>query len=110
MPSNPNLLSCSLLRGLQILFAIVVLGLSATLVTSHNRTADILSKSDDGIKFSRAPASLYLAAAIGALSLVAAVFNLCISWTEFLRKYVEMFVDVVVIVANLIGGMVSVTA
>jgi hypothetical protein len=81
MPSNLNLLCCSLLRGLQILFAIVVLGLSVTLITSHNRTADMLSKNDDGVKFSRAPASLYLAAAIGALSLVTAAFNLCISCT-----------------------------
>jgi hypothetical protein len=110
MPSKLNL-SCSLLRGLQILFALVVLGLSATLVTTHNRTAVEYSKNnEEGVTFSRAPASWYLAAAIGALSLVAAVFNLCISWTEFLREYVEMFVDVVVFVANIIGGTVSLTA
>jgi uncharacterized membrane protein len=107
MSAKTSLLTCSLLRGLQILFAIVVLGISATLVKTHNSVADAERKAQNGATFSKAPAILSLFVAIGAFSLIAAVFNLCISWTEFLREYVEMFVDLVVILANAVGGMVS---
>jgi hypothetical protein len=54
-----------------------------------------------------APWTLSLATAIGALSLVAAVFSLVIAWTNLLREYIEMVVDVIVVVANMVGGVVS---
>jgi hypothetical protein len=48
-----------------------------------------------------------LSAAIGAITLVTTIFNLIIAWTNFLQDYIEMAVDVVIIVANMAGGTVS---
>jgi hypothetical protein len=101
MSSKLNLLVSSVLRGFQTLFAIIVLGLSVTLVKDHNNH-------DEHEGYPGPPAILPLAAAIGALSLVAAVFSLAIAWTDFLREYIEMLVDLVVIMANIVGGTVGI--
>ena len=86
MSSKCNLLVSSALRGSQALFAIVVLGLSVTLVKDHNN--------HDGIQgYPNVPTILPLAAAIGSLTLVAAVFSAVVAWTNFLREYMEMLVD-----------------
>jgi hypothetical protein len=82
MQSKINLLASSALRGLQMLFGIVVLGLSVTLVKDHYDHRNW----DDRYGISKAPFILSLAAAIGGLSLVAAVFNLTIAWMEFLNR------------------------
>jgi hypothetical protein len=103
MQSKINLLASSALRGLQMLFGIVVLGLSVTLVKDHYDHRNW----DDRYGISKAPFILSLAAAIGGLSLVAAVFNLTIAWMEFLKGYIEMIVDVIIIVANVVGGSVG---
>jgi hypothetical protein len=106
-----NLVSNSLLRGLQMLFAIIVIGLSVTLIKTHNTTAAEASKlSETYASFPKAPTILSLAAAVGGLSLVAAVFNLCVTWTEFLSVYVETLTDVVVLAANVVVGLVSLRA
>jgi hypothetical protein len=99
-----SLLSNSALRGLQMLFAIVVLGLSATLTKTY--TLGIETETYGNF---RAPTSLTLATAVGGLSLVAAVFNLVVAWTDCLREYIEMLVDVVVILANMVAGTVCIT-
>jgi hypothetical protein len=103
MQSKINLLASSALRGLQMLFGIVVLGLSVTLAKDHYDHRNW----DDRYGISKAPFILSLAAAIGGLSLVAAVFNLAIAWMEFLKGYIEMIVDVIIIVANVVGGSVG---
>jgi uncharacterized membrane protein (UPF0182 family) len=95
-----NIITSSALRGLQILFAIVVLGLSVTLVKDHN-------DHDEGVDYSSIPAILPIATGIGAISLVAAVFSLTIAWTNFLREYIEMLVDIVIVLINIVGGTVS---
>ncbi|KAH7078887.1 marvel domain-containing protein [Paraphoma chrysanthemicola] len=93
-----NILTSSVLRGFQILFAIV-LGLSVTLVKDHN---------DHGgaTDFPSAPAILPISTGIGAISLVAAVLSLAIAWTSFLREYIEMLVDVVIVMINIVGGTI----
>jgi hypothetical protein len=104
MSSKLNLVSTSLLRGFQMLFAIVVIGLSTTLLKNYTHGHDIPS---------RAPTSPYphimpVAIIVGSLSLAAAVFNLVIAWTQFLREYIEMLIDVVVIFVNIVAGAVSI--
>jgi hypothetical protein len=101
MPTKLNLLASSVLRGIQMLFAIVVIGLSVTLVKGHNDHNGFTG-------LSKPPTILPLATAIGALSLVTAVFSLFVSWTDLLREYIEMLVDVVVIMANITGGTVRI--
>lgn len=101
MQSRFNLLSSSGLRGLQMLFGIVVLGLSITLIKGQSK------RWDDGRTAPAPPTILPLAAAIGAVSLAAAIFSLVIAWTNLLREYIEMAVDVVVILLNIVGGVVS---
>ena len=101
MSSKCNLLVSSALRGSQALFAIVVLGLSVTLVKDHNN--------HDGIQgYPNVPTILPLAAAIGSLTLVAAVFSAVVAWTNFLREYMEMLVDAVIALANIVGGTVCI--
>ena len=98
-----NLLVSSVLRGAQMLFGIIVLGLSVTLIKDQNDHGDYPGP------WSSAPVALTLSAAIGALSLAAAILSLTIAWTDCLREYIEMLVDVIVVVANVVGvGVVGV--
>jgi hypothetical protein len=87
-----------------MLFALVVLGLSATLVAKHND--GIKQNSTEHQQISGVPMVLVLATTIGVLSLVTAIFNLIIAWTEVLREHVEILVDLVVMVANVVCGTV----
>ncbi|KAF2823472.1 hypothetical protein CC86DRAFT_409383 [Ophiobolus disseminans] len=99
MQHKCNLITSSVLRGFQILLSIIVLGLSVTLFKNYNTQPPIPD-------LSKAPMILPLGAAIGSLSLIAAVFCLAIAWTNFLREYIEMLVDVVIVVVNVVGGMI----
>jgi len=101
MQSKINLFSSSALRGMQMLLGVVVLGLSVTLINGHNQGWKNQGNAP------APPSILPLAAAIGAVSLVAAIFSLVIAWTNFLREYIEMAVDVAVILLNIVGGVVS---
>jgi len=103
MQHKRNLLTISILRAFQMLFGIVVLGLSVTLIKDHNNH-DYDHDSDH--TYSAVPLILPIGAAIGALTLVAAVFSIAIAWTNFLREYIEMLVDVVIVVMNIVGGTV----
>ena len=89
-----------MLRGIQSLLGFIVLGLSVTLFKDHNDPNGVSG-------FTAAPLILPLSAAIGAFTLVAAVFNTLIAWTEFLKEHIQMLVDVVIIMVNLIGGTVG---
>jgi hypothetical protein len=101
MPSKVNLVAGSVLRGLQMLFSIVVIGLSVTLVKDHIGHRDTKD-------FPGPLAILPLSTGIGAVSLVAAVFSFVIAWTNFLHEYFEIMVDVVTIAANVVGGIVCI--
>jgi hypothetical protein len=99
-----NLISSSALRGLQMLFSIVVLGLSVTLTKTYTLGADTETYSNF-----RTPRSLTLATAVGGLSLIATIFSIVVAWTDCLREYIEMLVDVVIILANMVAGTVCIT-
>jgi hypothetical protein len=101
MPSRVNIFASTALRGLQILFSHIVIGLSVTLVKNHNNHGG-----EEG--YPGPPTILPLSTGIGTLSLVAAVFSLAIAWTNCLREYIEMMVDMVVIAANVVAGTVRI--
>jgi hypothetical protein len=105
---STNLICSSLLRAFQMLFAIVVLGLSTALLKTHNDPLVLAAAHWLDWTTTNTPAILPLAVAVGSLSLVAAIFNLTIAWTDFLREYIEMLIDMVVIGANLVAGTVSI--
>jgi ABC-type phosphate transport system permease subunit len=107
---SKNLICSSVLRSLQMLFAIVVLTLSTTLLKNHNDPLALTKKFIrwDEKSETKAPAVLPLAVAVGSLSLVTAVFSLAIAWTNFLREYMEMLIDLVVMIANIVVGIVSI--
>ena len=96
-----NLIIASVLRGFQILFALVIFSLSIMLVNDHG-----LHNGQSG--WPRVPIILPLAIAIGVLSLLAAIFSLVVAWTNYLREYIEMAVDVVVVLTNSVGGVVCI--
>jgi hypothetical protein len=97
--SRVNLLVVSGLRGFQILFAVVVLGLSVTLIKGHTTIEDSRVKTGP-------PPMLSLSVAIGAVTLVAAIASLAIAWTNCLREYIELVIDVTIVVVNMVGGTV----
>ncbi|KAF1913975.1 marvel domain-containing protein [Ampelomyces quisqualis] len=97
-----NLLCGSGLRGLQVVFALVVLGLSATLIKTHGTSGEGYWR----YKTSGIPPTLSLATAVGAVTLIAGIFNLVVAWTELLREYVEILIDLVIMVANVVCGTV----
>lgn len=98
-----NLIIGSGLRGLQVVFALVVLGLSATLIKTHGTNGEGYWE----YKTSGIPPTLSLATAIGAVTLMAAIFNLVVAWTDLLREYIEILIDLVIMVANVVCGTVS---
>ena len=99
MAFTKTLIPSSILRGLQSLLAIVVLGLSVTLIKGHNP--------DHYKDLSGVPKLLFLAACIGGLTLAGAITGFVLACTEFLRGYFEVLIDIVVLLANLVGGVVS---
>jgi hypothetical protein len=103
MPPKLNLVTSSVLRGFQMLFASVVIGLSVTLSKTYNNQYAFDA-------YTRPPTLLLLCTAVGGLSLVAAIFNFVVAWTECLREYIEMLVDIVVILANLVTGTVCIAS
>jgi hypothetical protein len=80
------------LRGFQALFAIVVLGLSITLIRGH--------------EWGSLPASLGFGAFVGGISLVAALIGLAATWVEFLGGLIGLVIDGVIALINIAGGVV----
>ncbi|KAI4956076.1 hypothetical protein J4E91_000286 [Alternaria rosae] len=91
-----TLIPSSILRALQALFGIIVLGLSVTLIRGHNPLHWTISK---------LPTLLPFAAAIGGLTIAGALVGFVLSWTEFLRGFFEILLDIAVLLANLVGGV-----
>lgn len=81
------------LRGAQLLFAIVVLGLSVDLIRGHH--------------VGSLPATLSFAAFVGGVSIVGALIGLTATWVEFLDSIIGVGIDVIVALINLAGGVVS---
>ena len=97
MAFTKTLIPSSILRTLQALFGIIVLGLSVTLIRGHNPLHWTVSK---------LPTLLPFSAAIGGLTVAGALLGLVLSWTEFLRGFFEIILDIAVLLANLVGGVV----
>jgi hypothetical protein len=80
------------LRGAQALFAIVVLGLSVTLIRGH--------------QWGSLPSSLGFAAFVGGISFLAAIVGLAVTWFEFLGGVVGLAIDGVIALLNIACGIV----
>lgn len=84
------------LRGAQAVFAIVVIGLSVTLIRGHH--------------FGSLPWQLGFAVFAGGLAFVAALVGLAGSCISFLEGTVGLVVDGVAALINILGGIVSALA
>jgi hypothetical protein len=82
------------LRGAQILFAVVVLGLSVDLIRGQ--------KGDGSL-----PGTLGYAAFVGGVSLLGAFIGLASTWIDFLQGVIGATIDSFLIGINLAGGIVS---
>lgn len=82
-------------RGTQALFAIIVCGLSTTLIKGH--------------KFGSLPSTLGFIAFVGGISLVAALLGIASHWVKVLQGKAGILVDVVIAGLNVAGGVVSST-
>jgi hypothetical protein len=80
------------LRGAQALFAIVIIGLSVTLIRGHH--------------WGSLPASLGFAAFVGGITFLAAIVGLVATWFEFLGGMVGLVIDGVVTLLNIACGIV----
>ena len=100
MAFTKTLIPSSILRALQALFGIIVLGLSITLINGHNPSSSPVPT---------VPTLLPFSAAIGGVTLAGALAGFVLAWTEFLRGYFEIILDIFTLLANLVGGVVSPT-
>ncbi|KAG9378718.1 hypothetical protein A1F94_010487 [Pyrenophora tritici-repentis] len=96
MPHLKSLLPATFLRALQLLLGIITLGLSVTLL---NRWAPSESH------LPGPPILLPLSAGIGGVTLIGAILGLILAWTELLLGYFQVSIDIVVLLANVVGGV-----
>ncbi|CAE7207001.1 hypothetical protein PTTW11_09640 [Pyrenophora teres f. teres] len=96
MPHLKSLLPATILRALQLLLGIITLGLSVTLLKGW---------APSQLHFSGPPVLLPFSAGVGGVTLIGAVLGLALAWTEFLRGYFEVVIDIMVLLANMAGGM-----
>ena len=98
MPCLKPLLPATILRLIQALLGIITLGLSITLIKGWAPVRTGIS---------RAPILVPFSAGIGGVTLIGAALGLVLAWTELLRGYFEVVIDLVVLLANEVGGVVS---
>ncbi|KAH6620059.1 marvel domain-containing protein [Boeremia exigua] len=77
-------------RGTQVLFAMVVFGLSTTLIKGHH--------------YGKIPSTLSFVAFVGAVSIIAALLGVASHWMHVLQGRVGVIIDAVVAVLNAAGG------
>lgn len=80
------------LRGFQLLFGIVVLGLSATLIAGH--------------RWGGLPATLGFAAFVGAVIIIGSIIGIASKWVSMLEGKIGMLIDAVVALIATAGGIV----
>ena len=83
-------------RAFQLLFGIVILGLSVTLIRGHHWGA--------------LPATLGYAAFLGGVTIIAALVGVAAVWITFLEGIVGMAIDVLAALLNIAGGIVRPTS
>lgn len=81
------------LRGFQIVFASVVLGLSVGLVRAQ-------------IEGSASPISLRYCSFVGGLSFLGAIIGMAAEWRDLLQGNIGLLIDAVVALVNIAGGVV----
>ncbi|KAJ8110532.1 hypothetical protein OPT61_g6654 [Boeremia exigua] len=79
------------IRGTQTLFAVVVLGLSSSLIKGH--------------VLGNVPATLGFAAFAGSVSLVGALLGFAAPWVQLLQGQFGVLIDAVLVGINLAGGL-----
>jgi hypothetical protein len=89
----PNAIITFALRGSQIIFSVVVLGLSVNLLKGH--------------LVGDKPIPLGYAAFVGATSLLGAIIGIASNWVELLQGIIGAAIDGVILIINIIGGIVS---
>ncbi|KAF2709618.1 hypothetical protein K504DRAFT_455315 [Pleomassaria siparia CBS 279.74] len=82
------------LRGTQVLFSVVVLGLSIGLIKGQKYPGAAI------------PATLGYAAFVGATSLLGAFIGLASNWVELLQGIIGAAIDGFVLVINIAGGII----
>jgi hypothetical protein len=81
------------LRGFQLVFASVVLGLSVSLVRGQ-------------AEGSNSPISLRYASFVGGLTFIAAIIGIAGEWVSVLQGKVGLLIDGIVTLVNVAGGVV----
>jgi hypothetical protein len=95
--SNQSPLVNFSIRGFQIIFAIVVLAVSISLVKGQAHYESI----------TRPPVLLRYAVFAGAITLFASIVGIASQWVKALEGKVILLIDITIGVVNLIGGIVS---
>lgn len=81
------------LRGAQLLFSVVVLGLSVGLIKDH--------------KIGSLPIPLGYAAFVGGITLLGAFIGIASNWVELLQGIIGAGIDAFLTLLNIAGGIVS---
>lgn len=81
------------IRGTQALFAIVVFGLSTSLIKGHH--------------LGSLPSTLGFAAFAGAISVISALLGIAAHWMQVLQGKVGVLMDAVMAGINIAGGIVG---
>lgn len=81
------------IRGTQALFAIIVFGLSTTLIRGH--------------KLGSLSSSLGFVAFVGALSFLAALLGIASHWLQVLQGHIGVLIDAIIVGVNIAGGIVG---
>lgn len=84
------------IRGCQIIFAAIILGLSVGLVRGQKE--DLSS-----------PISLKYAAFVGAVSFIAGIFGIAAEFVSALQGKISMIIDGLITLINIAGGVVRCT-
>jgi hypothetical protein len=92
----PNAIVNFVLRGFNIIFASIVLGLSIGLMKGQWEGES-------------SPVSLQFAAFVGAISLLGGFIGLAAEWVTILQGKIGLIIDGVITVMNIAGGVVSST-
>lgn len=92
MPSTNPVLTFTI-RGTQALFAIVVFGLTTSLIKGHH--------------LGSLPHTLIFVALVSGFSLTGAAVGIIANWATKLQGQIEVLVDAVVVILNVAGGTVS---
>lgn len=82
------------IRGFQILFASVVLGLSVGMVKGRGPGRD-------------SPISLRYTAFVGGVTFLTAIIGIAAEWVSVLQGMVGLIIDGIIILLNIAGGVVS---